>query len=145
MNDQPQTGIHSPSDDPTAKPKTNRFADCDSIEQVVNQAVGAGSMCWQHVDRAGVFESEQAAAIAQDALAEVRRRAFLTDPAPSADELAELHPLKDLTPTDPPGPPPTHPHPRPGRTAPGGARGSGGGGSAARDELRDRYAEAIEQ
>lgn len=37
-----------------------------SLEEAVGQAIGAGSMCWEHVDRAGVFQSDQAKIIVDE-------------------------------------------------------------------------------
>ena len=45
----------------------NRFAECGSIDQVIRQAVGAGSRCWEHLDRAGVFDTEEAIKISNEA------------------------------------------------------------------------------
>lgn len=57
--------------------RKNRFADCQSIEEVIFQAIGAGSTCWDNLSGAGIFESEKAKEIGDDALEEIRRRAFL--------------------------------------------------------------------
>jgi hypothetical protein len=56
----------------------NMFADCDSVEEIVFQAVGAASVCWEEAPTS-VFDSTQAKQVAEDALAEIRRRAFLED------------------------------------------------------------------
>lgn len=40
----------------------------ETLEEVVVQAVGAGSACWEHLDRAGVFQSERAKAIAEEVI-----------------------------------------------------------------------------
>jgi len=53
------------------------FADCDTVEEIVGQAVGAASMCWTKPEGAGEFDSERASKIVDDALDEIRRRAFL--------------------------------------------------------------------
>ncbi|OZE88049.1 hypothetical protein CH304_00320 [Rhodococcus sp. 15-649-1-2] len=45
----------------------NRFADVDGIEQLIGQAIGAASMCWENVEEAGAFESSRAADIAREA------------------------------------------------------------------------------
>lgn len=55
----------------------NMFAGCESIEEVIYQAVGAGSMCWENMSNTGVFQDQQARQVAQDALEEIRKRAFL--------------------------------------------------------------------
>jgi hypothetical protein len=43
----------------------------DGIDRAgaVYQALGAASACWEHLDRAGVFESNRARAIGQDLMA----------------------------------------------------------------------------
>lgn len=53
------------------------FADCESIEEIVGQAIGAASVCWENPAGAGQFDSTQASKICQDAVYEIRRRAFL--------------------------------------------------------------------
>lgn len=55
----------------------NMFADCESIEEIVGQAIGAASVCWENPAGAGQFDSTQASKICQDAVYEIRRRAFL--------------------------------------------------------------------
>lgn len=51
---------------------SNRFADAESAEQVVFQAIGAGSMCWENMSGTGVFQSEEAKAIGDEAVARLR-------------------------------------------------------------------------
>jgi hypothetical protein len=48
------------------------FSDCDSIEEVVGEAVGAGSTCWTHLGGAGVFQSELAGEIVEHAVVRIR-------------------------------------------------------------------------
>ena len=50
---------------------SNRFADADNIKQVIGEAVGAGSVCWGNVQGAGVFQSEEASNIVDEALAKI--------------------------------------------------------------------------
>jgi hypothetical protein len=38
----------------------------NSLKTLINEAVGAASMCWENVDKAGVFQTTQAAAIAEE-------------------------------------------------------------------------------
>lgn len=45
------------------------FGEAETIEDAVGQAMGAASTCWEHVDRAGVFDPVRAMEIA-DALIE---------------------------------------------------------------------------
>jgi hypothetical protein len=47
---------------------SNRFADCKTVQELIYQTVGAGSMAWEHVDRAGVFDDVHANAVAKDCL-----------------------------------------------------------------------------
>lgn len=47
----------------------NRFKECATAEEVVFQAIGAGSMCWENVRAAGVFDSDEAKRIGNDAVA----------------------------------------------------------------------------
>lgn len=54
--------------DDTVKDTTNKFADCKSIREVVFQAIGGGSMCWESVSDAGEFNSTLAVAIGEDAM-----------------------------------------------------------------------------
>jgi hypothetical protein len=55
----------------------NMFATCESIEEIVGQAIGAASVCWENPAGAGRFDSVQASEICEDAIYEIRRRAFL--------------------------------------------------------------------
>ena len=45
----------------------NIFADATDVEQVLNLAVGAASVCWENPSDAGVFDSTRARDIAIDA------------------------------------------------------------------------------
>jgi len=49
-----------------------------TLESLVQQAIGAASMCWEHVDRAGVFQEGQAREISDALLAKLR--AGMPDP-----------------------------------------------------------------
>jgi hypothetical protein len=46
----------------------NRFEDAKTIQELVYQTVGAGSVCWENLGGAGVFDSEKAREVATDAL-----------------------------------------------------------------------------
>lgn len=35
------------------------------LDSAVNQAIGAASACWEHLDRAGVFDSDRARAVSE--------------------------------------------------------------------------------
>lgn len=47
----------------------NRFENAADASELIHQAIGAGSMCWENVRAAGVFDSTEAAKIAKDAVA----------------------------------------------------------------------------
>jgi hypothetical protein len=44
---------------------TEALDEADSIASAIGIAIGAASMCWEHVDRAGVFDSTRAAALSE--------------------------------------------------------------------------------
>ena len=46
-----------------------RESDPDTLEEVVGQAIGAGSACWETLSGAGVFQSERACQILNEAVA----------------------------------------------------------------------------
>lgn len=50
----------------------NSFADAPDLEAVITQAVGAASMCWQHPERAGGYNTEEAFKVAADAVTRIR-------------------------------------------------------------------------
>ncbi|MBY4212892.1 hypothetical protein HQO42_14985 [Rhodococcus fascians] len=41
----------------------NRFNNVTNIKELIGQAIGAGSMCWEDVCAAGVFDDHEAAKI----------------------------------------------------------------------------------
>lgn len=43
--------------------KDDWFADCETPREAVFQALGAASVCWEQIEKAGVFESTRAKAI----------------------------------------------------------------------------------
>ena len=45
-----------------------RFDDADSPLELLQLFAGAASMCWEHVERAGVFESDEASKLADEAM-----------------------------------------------------------------------------
>lgn len=51
----------------------------DTLDALVFHAIGAGSACWEHLDRAGVFDSERAKQIGDELLA--RLQPFLREDA----------------------------------------------------------------
>lgn len=50
----------------------NRFKDCVTAEEVVFQAIGAGSTCWENMSGTGVFQDGEAKAVGDDAMARLR-------------------------------------------------------------------------
>jgi hypothetical protein len=44
------------------------------LSRILHELAGSASMCWEHVDRAGVFQSTQAADVVAAAIAEIRQR-----------------------------------------------------------------------
>lgn len=46
----------------------NLFAEAPDVRALIHQIIGAGSMCWENLGWAGVFDSELAAQIAENAL-----------------------------------------------------------------------------
>lgn len=66
---------------PYAKDLTTRMPYAESEVRVrITEAIGAGSACWDNLAGAGVFESERAAAIADDVIAHVLRLTGLGEP-----------------------------------------------------------------
>lgn len=47
-----------------------------TLEEVVGQAVGAGSVCWEHMDGTGVFQARRAKQIVEEAVGWIRTNAF---------------------------------------------------------------------
>lgn len=47
---------------------SNLFSDAKTIQELIYQTVGAGSVCWSDVEKAGVFDTEKANATAIDSL-----------------------------------------------------------------------------
>lgn len=50
----------------------NRFADCETVSEVIAQAVGAGSAAWVGGTGQAVFDSEEATAISVEATERIR-------------------------------------------------------------------------
>ncbi len=51
--------------------------DPTDLRSVVGQAIGAGSACWENVHIAGMFDSERASQIVDEAVAWIERNSFL--------------------------------------------------------------------
>jgi hypothetical protein len=47
----------------------NMFARCETTAEVIGQAVGAGSVCWESLVGTGIYQSDQATKIVEHALA----------------------------------------------------------------------------
>jgi hypothetical protein len=77
----------------------SKFAECETLEQVVFQAIGAGSMCWEHRHGGGIFQDHEATEVGHQAVARIRELA----PNAVADELRALRELlaERLTKPDP--------------------------------------------
>ena len=50
------------------------------LSRILHELAGSASMCWEHVDRAGVFQSTQAADVVAAAIAELRQRMKVAPP-----------------------------------------------------------------
>jgi hypothetical protein len=46
------------------------------VKQIIQEAVGAGSMCWEHPERAGVFKTHVALTIADEVMAILNQKQF---------------------------------------------------------------------
>lgn len=46
------------------------------LEQVIGEAIGAGSVCWEHPEKAGVFQSERASKIVDEVVDNIRKKLF---------------------------------------------------------------------
>lgn len=57
----------------------NMFAKVDGVEELLGQVVGAGSMCWEHPELAGVFDSVHASKIITDAMERLSQVIGVTD------------------------------------------------------------------
>ena len=58
------------------------------LSRILHELAGSASMCWDHVDRAGVFQSTQAADVVAAAIAEIRQR--MKDAPPRCPNCASL-------------------------------------------------------
>lgn len=62
----------------TGKPIFPEWKIDTPLEEVIAQAIGAGSMCWENVKKAGVFDSERASQIVNETVAIIRKKLFYT-------------------------------------------------------------------
>jgi hypothetical protein len=46
--------------------------DRHNLRQLLGEAIGAASMCWEHVDRAGTFDSTRAATVLDALITEIK-------------------------------------------------------------------------
>jgi hypothetical protein len=59
------TGAASSGDPQWVEQMTKKLDEAPDILTAVHLAMGAASMCWEHVERAGVFESDRASVISE--------------------------------------------------------------------------------
>ena len=64
------------------------------LSRILHELAGAASMCWEHVDRAGVFQSTQAAEFVAAAIDEIRQR--MKDAPPGREPLTDEETLAAL-------------------------------------------------
>lgn len=50
----------------------NRFANIESIEELIGQTIGAGSACWVYVGGERLFDSDEASKLTDEAIERVR-------------------------------------------------------------------------
>lgn len=50
----------------------NMFSDADSVESVIFQAIGLGSMCWESLNGTGTFNDNLAKRAGEDAVERLR-------------------------------------------------------------------------
>lgn len=50
---------------------SNRFSDCESVDQVIRRAVGAGSTCWHGGTGQAEFDTAQAIRVSDEAFERV--------------------------------------------------------------------------
>lgn len=46
------------------------------LEEVIGNAVGAASTCWEHLENTGVFDGERASQIVDETVANIRKKLF---------------------------------------------------------------------
>lgn len=59
----------------------NRFKDADTVAEVVGQAIGFGSVCWENPGGAGVFDSAMASEAVDDAVERINEIIGILSPA----------------------------------------------------------------
>ncbi|MEU8023693.1 hypothetical protein AB0B88_15910 [Micromonospora haikouensis] len=75
-NTSPQPAIEPPTQPATPREPwtfTRRDDEPLTLTEAVGQAIGSASACWEHLDRAGVFDSTRAKQIVDALLAEIHR------------------------------------------------------------------------
>ncbi|MFI7168495.1 hypothetical protein [Rhodococcoides fascians] len=65
----------------------NRFAKVEGIEELVGELIGAGSMMWEHVELAGVFESTEAAKLMREGIERLSQILGEGSPAASSNKI----------------------------------------------------------
>ena len=73
------TNLKAALEQPEQEPVANN-PDPHHLSRILHELAGSASMCWEHVDRAGVFQSTQAADFVAAAIAEIRQRMKDTPP-----------------------------------------------------------------
>jgi hypothetical protein len=49
------------------------------VHEIIPQAIGAASMCWEHPEGAGVFDSERASEIGEELLDILKKKLWVQD------------------------------------------------------------------
>lgn len=75
--------------------RRNIFEDAQTLDEVVFQAIGAGSSCWETLDGTGVFQSSDAKRIGEDAVARIAQLQLRDDVGRDVDP-GLLDALQDL-------------------------------------------------
>jgi len=57
----------------------------DDLMELINRSIGAASMCWDHVERAGIFDSTRAKQISDSLAKELSDRYTLVRKEPDTD------------------------------------------------------------
>ena len=46
------------------------------LEQIIGEAIGAASTCWEHLENTGVFDAERASQIVDEVVENIRKKLF---------------------------------------------------------------------
>jgi hypothetical protein len=47
------------------------------VERVIGEAIGAASSCWEHPERAGIYDSERASQIADELMTILKQKLWI--------------------------------------------------------------------